>query len=338
MKNVNELDFRFTAIKSAIFAYAKIKGLLGGTESEITQMKKYANIAEGRLLAESGRVAAYIFKDLNEYEELVTNNSSLNEWVFQYIDFVGQCIDEYAFDDMIRMHMGGRITQTLVLKDDSEYVLRNSSGKVVDSIPLKSGLTLVSGNWQSGKSTFANSFNVKWKANKQLNIFSCFDKEEAIRDSKNNKIRPVKTRKAIHVNDDINYLDFMEDKFDLEYISEPDEQSLNFNLFKVCRRCERDPHPVIIDSVSKAEYYIKTLGLEKGVSSAMMVVADNLNFYSHRKPIIMIGWTEIPIDRLVGGISNVIIIDKKKGSEIRKISYYKRGLLENPDEYTFAKK
>lgn len=334
--NYNENpDFKFQAVKKAIYSYAKVTGMLGGSETELLRLEQYKLHAKNKLYDELGKIGHYIFDNLEEYQILLDKEHNLNKFVFNLIDYVDGKVEDTSFDDILTPRMYGHLEQALVW-NSSDYSLTLNNKEVIQ-IPLKSGLTLIVGDWQSGKSTFMDCCNVKYRSNMQTYLYGYTIKKEKVKigNAKSNTL-DVESYKGYIINSDVDYTDINTHEFDKYYVSEPDYQSLNFNLYKVCRHTERDPRPLIVDSVSKAEYYIKTLGLEKGVSSAMMVVADNLNFYAHRKPIVMIGWTEISNVRLIGGISNVLRIEKLK-SGIREVKHYRRGLMDNPDIYKFRK-
>lgn len=334
--NYNENpDFKFLAVKKAIYSYAKVTGMLGGSESELLRLEQYKTHAKDKLYDELGKIGHYIFNDLSEYQLLLDKEHNLNKFVFNLIDYVDAKVEDTSFDDILLPRMTGHIEQALVWSSDDYSLTLNN--KEVLQIPLKSGLTLIVGDWQSGKSTFMDCCNIKYRSNMQTHLYGYTVKKKQVKtgNAKSNT-KEVTVYHGHIINNDVDYTSINVHEFDKYYVSEPDYQSLNFNLYKVCRHTERDPRPLIIDSVSKAEYYIKTLGLEKGISSAMMVVADNLNFYAHRKPIVMIGWTEIQNVRLIGGISNVIRIEKTK-SGVREVRHYRRGLMDSPDVYKFRK-
>jgi len=322
-RNIN--FYNFSEFRASLLRFALVRGLLDNYERT-----NFVTVATADLKNAFADICHW-FKDEDLIFSIIKKDDgkTLVNFIYQMIDVLDKRIISSKFKELLDKSCV--LEQSLILSDQA-YVLEDAQTKDrVNSINLLSGVTVVTGNWQAGKSTFLNAMEMRWKPSKS--IFKYEFTTDNLTNKYNNIEKMVTTMKKKVILEGGRY---KTEKLKQIYISEPDHQTFTFDLEEICDEIEKSTGPVFIDSVSKSEYYIKTLGLEKGVSSSIIPVVDSINFYAHKLPVILIGWSELQVERLSGSIVNLIEITGE-GTSPREVTVYTRGRIKKPQKYIFRK-
>lgn len=233
--------------------------------------------------------------------------ASSNELLIEFMDlYVGKEFDLSRL--MLRHHNKKSYAwEATMVKDvihngvNESYSLM-SGGVEVTSLPFDSGLIMITGQWREGKSTLSR--HLKFRAIGSVPHYWSEDSTGS------------------YIQEDYS------DVSNYVYIGEPEQGSVPFDLDSLDSIIEDAKSPTFIDSFTKSELYLQVLSYKNAVSKAALTVADRGSLRSHRVPIVMMGYTPLRSEELIGSVSNLIncykqgsnyYVDLKTRSGINKV-------------------